>query len=286
MLAEPRLKTYQQQIDARLDALLPSDSEPPRELARAMRYACLGPGKRIRPILTLASAQATREQEASLALDWGCAVEMVHCFSLIHDDLPALDNDDLRRGRPTTHKVFGEALAILAGDALFALAFEVLSTSGEACGILARACGARGLVAGEVEDLEAEGKDWGADELVRIHHRKTATLLGAACELGALSSAASLTLRSAVREYGQALGMAFQITDDLLNETANSEQLGKAAGSDRDRKKLTFPSVFGIDESRKLAEEWRDRALSHLAPLTGDVQLLRDLALFTTSRSA
>lgn len=286
MLVEPRLKSYREQIDCRLDELLPSPEGEPRPLFEAMRYACLAPGKRFRPILTLASAEACGGGDA---LDFACAIEMVHCFSLIHDDLPALDNDDLRRGLPTTHKVFGEAVAILAGDALFALAFETVAAARcspvaiqQACLTLARACG--GLVAGEAEDILVEGQPPDSTVLQRIHSRKTAALLGAAARFGAIAAGSSLDIQDHLDAYGRALGLAFQIADDILNETGSAEQLGKAAGSDKHREKMTYPAMFGLEASKAEASRVAQEAISHLERLPGNTTVLVELARFSIQR--
>lgn len=234
--------------------------------------------------MCLASCEAAGA-ECTQALDAACAIEMVHCFSLIHDDLPSIDDDDLRRGRPTCHKMFGEALAILAGDGLFALAFETMASCGLApVAVLARASGMNGLVAGETADVLAEGKDADPNLVRFIHERKTASLIAASCEIGALMGQASKAEVASLREYGEKVGVAFQIADDLLNETATPEQLGKSAGSDRERKKATYPAVFGLEESRALALDLVDEAVGRLSGLSGSTAFLRDLALYSVER--
>ena len=247
-------------VDQRLRELLPPTTEAPAELHEAMRYSALAPGKRLRPALVLLSAQAVGGNEQA-ALDAGCALEMIHAFSLIHDDLPALDNDDLRRGLPTCHIKFGEAVALLAGDALFALAFEVLASLPlpaqqvvEILKITAKCVGSEGLVGGETIDILSEGKEVSKETLDQIHIRKTASLIAAACEIGALTSPNSnSTSNSTFQTYGESIGLAFQIADDVLNETATAEQLGKAVGSDRERGKATYPALYGLEESRAKA---------------------------------
>lgn len=257
-----------------------------------MRYSCLAPGKRLRPALCMAAAACVGGSESD-GLDAGCAIEMVHAFSLIHDDLPAIDNDDLRRGRPTCHKQFGEAMAILAGDALFALAFEVLSSCSapadrllQASRILSRAVGSDGLVGGEVVDVLSEGCDVDQQTLEFIHTRKTGALIAAACEIGGLLGGGSATQVQALRCYGEHIGLAFQIADDLLNELSTAEQLGKAVGTDRERKKATYPALHGLDEARNQAHREASLAVECLASFDGSAkQLLVDLAEYSVERT-
>jgi geranylgeranyl diphosphate synthase type II len=226
-------------------------------------------------------------------LDAGCAIEMVHAFSLIHDDLPAIDNDDLRRGRPTCHKQFGEAMAILAGDALFALAFEVLSSGNapadrllQASRILSRAVGSDGLVGGEVVDVISEGQDVDHSTLEFIHTRKTGALIAAACEIGGLLGGGSPAQVQALRCYGEHIGLAFQIADDLLNELSTAEQLGKAVGTDRERKKATYPALHGLDEARSQAQKEASLAVKCLCSFGGPAkQMLIDMASYSIERT-
>ncbi|MBL8048686.1 MAG: polyprenyl synthetase family protein [Chthonomonas sp.] len=248
----------------------------------AMAYSLLAPGKRLRPVLAMASSAAVGGV-AEAALDAGCAVEMVHCFSLIHDDLPAIDNDDLRRGRPTCHKVYGEAMAILAGDGLFARAFAVIAPSGTlAVAELARASGE--LVLGEARDILSEGAPANAATLQAIHAQKTGALFGAACAIGAICGGGAPGHVGQLRSYGLALGLAFQIADDVLNETSSAEVLGKAAGSDRELGKMTYPALFGLEESRRMALSARDEAIGFLAGLPTPTPLLADLAEYACAR--
>lgn len=254
-----------------------------------MRYACLAPGKRLRPALALASAEAIGRDPA-LALDAGCAIEMTHAFSLIHDDLPAIDNDELRRGLPTCWMKFGEAVALLAGDALFALSFEILANlpisadrALAAVRALTRASGSQGLVAGETIDILSEGKPVSAETLESIHALKTGALIAASCEIGVLVSGGDASEAAALRAYGEQIGLAFQIADDVLNETATAEQLGKAAGSDRARQKATYPSFYGLEESRRRALAAAERGIAHLAALPNR-QNLEELARFSVER--
>lgn len=290
MTAEQILDRYRPAVEHRLDELLPSDSIAPVELHRAMRYSCLSPGKRLRPAMLLSAFAAISDDEIRpSAVDAACAVEMVHCFSLIHDDLPAIDNDDLRRGRPTCHKVFGDAMAILAGDALFALAFQVMASPSPdvspearviAIGELARSSGSDGLVGGEVADVLAEGKPYGLAEIEWIHTRKTGALFAASAKIGALYAGADLATAARFSEYGLNVGLAFQIADDVLNEVATAEQLGKAAGSDRERGKATFPAAIGAAKSLVEAERHLQVGKEALGEhLSRELQILGEFAL-------
>jgi geranylgeranyl diphosphate synthase type II len=284
---ESSLRPYILEVNAQLDEMLPAESEEPSQLHQAMRYSALAPGKRIRPVLTLICAEATggtREQAIAAA----CAVEMIHCFSLIHDDLPAIDNDDLRRGLPTCHVKFGEAIAILAGDGLFALAFEVLANQTakpevtvECMKILTQSVGSLGLVGGETIDILSEGKPVDAETLELIHRRKTASLIAAACEIGSLFGTGNS--RETLRQYGECIGLAFQIADDVLNETGTADQLGKAAGSDRERQKATYPAVYGVEASRAKALELAELASKCVKGLSQEA-LLVDIARYTVER--
>lgn len=292
MSADPALKSYAAMVDSRLDALLPPETERPAELHRAMRYSCLAPGKRLRPALCMASSGAVGGDPLA-ALDAGCAVEMLHCFSLIHDDLPAIDNDDLRRGRPTCHRVFGEALAILAGDALFARSLEVLAgmdatdaIRARSVSLLTRAAGSDGLVGGEVLDVLSEGRDVDRGTLEFIHSRKTGALIAAACQIGGLVGGGSEEQVGALGAFAADLGLAFQIADDLLNVLSTADALGKSAGSDRERAKATYPAIHGVEASRELANEAVTRAVAALAPLPDNPSrdALRALARFAVER--
>lgn len=287
----PELQALALRVDERLDALLPAPDRRPSNLHQAMRYSCLASGKRLRPGLCLASAAAVGGRESD-AMDAACALEMLHCFSLIHDDLPAIDDDHLRRGRPTCHIVYGEAIAVLAGDALFALALEVLATMDaspevrvRALQILTRAAGSDGLVGGEVVDVEAEGSEPDADTLHYIHTRKTGALMAASCEIGALVGGGSPEQVAALGRFGLDLGLAFQIADDLLNELGSEDQLGKAAGSDRARGKATYPALYGVERSREMARQTVDDAIRELGTVR-DTGLLRGLAEFSIERVA
>lgn len=284
------LKSHAERVDARLGAFLPSEDSPPRELHQAIRYSCLAPGKRLRPVLCIASSLAVGG-EMETALDAGCAIEMVHCFSLIHDDLPALDDDELRRGVPTCHVKFGEAIAILAGDALFSLAFHTMTGLDcppervvKAVRSLTQATGPEGLVAGEAMDLLSEGKPVELETLVAIHRMKTGALIAASCEIGAILGGGSGDQIAALREYGEQIGLAFQIADDLLNETSTPEQLGKAAGSDRERQKMTYPALFGLEGSRVAALRAAEAGIRCLGEVDDVDGFLEGLARFSVER--
>lgn len=287
---EEMLEDARRRVDTRLSELLPQEAESPTELHAAMRYSALATGKRLRPALAMASSLAVGGSEAA-ALDAGCAIELVHCFSLIHDDLPAIDNDDLRRGRPTCHVKFGEAMAILAGDALFALSFEILAGCSDdarkiaACvGALAHASGSLGLVGGEVLDIQAEERGGDQAHLQTIHSRKTGALIGASCRIGGILGGGDAIQCQHLQVFGEKIGLAFQIADDILNETSTAEQLGKAVGSDRALNKLTYPALIGLDQSIALGREVSEEALSHLAHLPGDTSALRTLANYVIDR--
>jgi len=293
---EIQLKAYADAVNARLDYLLPPLSAAPAVLHEAMRYSCLASGKRLRPALCMACAEAVGGV-AETVLDAACAIEIVHCFSLIHDDLPAIDDDNLRRGLPTCHKRFGEAIAILAGDALFSLAFEVLSHSGPGCDacapaserilhavqILTKATGSDGLVGGEVVDVLSEGAPIDAEKLRYIHARKTGALMAAACEIGAILVGGADDQITKFGAFGQSVGLAFQIADDILNETADPNELGKAVGSDRQRSKATYTLLFGLEEAKRLADEAAAEAKWALDGMSGTT-FLAELADFAVRR--
>ena len=257
-----------------------------------MRYSCLAPGKRLRPALCLASAEAIGIQPASPAvLDAACALEMVHCFSLIHDDLPAIDDDDLRRGAPTCHVRFGEAIALLAGDALFSLAFETLSMAPgdegrvlRAIRSLSKSTGSDGLVGGEVMDVLAECAEVSENQLERIHSLKTGALIAGSCEIGGLLGSGNEAQVDCLRRFGAKIGLAFQIVDDLLNVTSTPEQLGKAAGSDHARGKATYPALHGMAESTQAAKRMLEEAVAELGDYLPNPGVLEGLARFSVER--
>lgn len=266
-----RLSQPLPEIEARLASLLPAEDFEPQTLAAAMRYSLLSPGKRLRPVLCLESARLIAE-DAPGVLDAACAIEMVHCFSLIHDDLPAIDNDDFRRGKPTCHKAFGEAVAILAGDALFALAFDVLAHCEapaprvlSAMRELSRCAGVHGLVGGEMLDILKERSEPELATVTSIHNRKTAALFAASCTIGAQIAGGNEAQIDALRTYGQHLGLAFQIADDLLNETGTESQIGKSVGSDRERGKQTYPAALGVAAAQAAARAECEAAVAALA---------------------
>jgi geranylgeranyl diphosphate synthase type II len=279
------LKQQQQFIEAQLDRLVPPESTPPQTIHRAMRYSLFAGGKRVRPVLCLEAARAVADFAPGVE-ESACALEFVHTYSLIHDDLPALDNDDLRRGRPTCHKQFGEAMAILAGDGLLTLAFQVLGQIRGAVGRRAQlveelAVGAGtvgGMIGGQVADLEGEGQQPTAELLETIHRAKTGALLRASLRIGAIYAGASEERYHALSCYGEHIGLAFQIVDDLLDVEESSEALGKTAGKDAAQQKITFPAVYGLEVSHRMAEEECARAHAVLAPFGERAARLHELA--------
>ena len=284
------LSAGRMRVEAALDAAL--GPERPESLREAMRYSLLAGGKRLRPILCLASCELAGG-DAELALPTAAALEMIHTMSLIHDDLPAMDNDDLRRGRPTNHKVYGEATAILAGDALLTRAFEMvaLRSPGVAperllgvIGELSLAAGAPGLVGGQIVDLASEGIEVDLDTLEYIHLHKTGALLQASVLSGALIGGATTELLESLRIYSRAIGLAFQIIDDILDLTASSEVLGKTAGKDLAADKTTYPKLLGLEESRRRADGLVQEACAALQPWQEQAQPLLALAGYITAR--
>lgn len=279
-----------------LARVLPSQDQPPVELHRAMRYAVLGGGKRLRPLLVYASGEAfgapLEHLDAAAA-----AVEIIHAYSLVHDDLPAMDDDSLRRGRPTCHVAFGEAMAILAGDALQALAFEVLAHDErheidanvrvEMLRTLAVACGSHGMAGGQAFDLAAVGTKLDAAELERMHVHKTGALIRASVRLGALIAGCTDAKKfDALERYGHYVGLAFQIRDDLLDIEGGTEQLGKTAGKDAAASKPTYPAILGVDASREELARLTQTALDEVEMLGASAQPLRDLARFVADRTS
>ncbi len=273
-------------IDAALDRLTPPESAHPVTIHRAVRYSLFAGGKRIRPILCLQSAAAISDH-APAALDAGCALEMIHTYSLIHDDLPALDNDDYRRGKPTCHKVFGEAMAILAGDALFTLAMQTLARIeglADAAKIrlideLAFASGTvEGMIGGQVTDIEGERQTPTAELLDCIHRAKTGALLRASVRMGGICGGGDAAQLEALSCYGEHVGLAFQIVDDILDVEESSEALGKTAGKDAAQGKITFPAVYGLEDSRRMAQEQCGRAHRALEPFGEKARRLHEIA--------
>jgi geranylgeranyl diphosphate synthase type II len=264
----------------------------PERLAEAIRYAVLAPGKRLRPTLVLLAAEACGGG-VDAALPAAVAVELVHTYSLVHDDLPAMDDDDLRRGRATCHRQFDEATAILVGDALQARAFEILASeirpperAAACCAELAASAGAEALVGGQADDLAAEFRHVGLEGLQSIHRRKTGALFRTALQLGAITAGASADVRARLATYGEHLGLAFQIVDDLLDVAGEEARMGKRVGKDKDRGKVTYPGLLGADESRRRAAALIDQATAAVAPFGERGQGLADLAAFVGRRGA
>ena len=280
------LKDKQAQVDRAITAYLPGEDVRPTLLHAAMRYSVLNGGKRIRPILCIAAAEALGKS-AEEVMKPAVAVEMYHCSTLIHDDLPCMDDDDLRRGQPTCHIKFGEANAVLAGDALMIFAFELLAEQGLASlGLeLARAAGSRGVIAGQVEDLDAEGKAPNADLVEFIHMHKTAVLIKASVRLGALAAGATDDELEKLSTFGEKIGLAFQIADDILDETSSDEVLGKPAGSDAEQDKMTYTAVHGMDASRSMVRELTFDAIAALMELDRDTTALKGIAEYLMNRT-
>ncbi len=279
------------QVNKALDRFLPSASAKPATIHRAMRYSLFAGGKRMRPALCLAASAACGGKPAP-ALPLACAVECIHTYSLIHDDLPAMDNDDFRRGKPTNHKVFGEGIAVLAGDALLTQAFEITALAKgwpryphqRLVLELARAAGSLQLIAGQVADLEAEGKQISPQHLRYIHERKTSALLCCSVRLGGMSANCSDAQLHTLTDFGYYVGLAFQVIDDILDVTQTSETLGKTAGKDTQAQKATYPAIIGLEKSRKIAQSLTDRAFAALKPFQGKAVALAALAEFLLKR--
>jgi len=286
------LEQSRERADEALNRLLPAASEHPVSIHQAMRHSVFAGGKRLRPILCMEAGRMVAGSLPAGIEELGAALEMLHTYSLIHDDLPALDNDDLRRGRPTCHKAFGEALAILAGDALQTRAYEVLARLrclAEArvriIEEIARGTGTlSGMIGGQVVDLEAERKKPDLATLEYIHRSKTAALIAASAVSGGLYGEASEDAVNRLRCYGQAIGLAFQIVDDVLDVTQSSEQLGKTAGKDTAAEKATYPALFGVDESLKKANALMQKALNSLEGFGAQAETLKSLAHFLVER--
>ena len=281
-------------VDEYLDRLLPAEQAYPPTIHKAMRYSVFAGGKRVRPILVLASGESLAG-DRDVLLHIGAGIEMMHTYSLIHDDLPALDNDDLRRGLPTCHKVFGDAMAILAGDALMTRCYQILvdlpKLSDAAKTSIMREIAAAtgtvdGMIGGQVVDLESEGKQIGSEVLEYMHYSKTGALLKACVRCGALAAGAKMAELQALTAYGSKVGLVFQIVDDILDLTSSSEILGKTAGKDAKVKKATYPALYGIEASRRKAGELVASALEDIRDLGGGAKPLRSLAQFVVSRTA
>ncbi len=287
------LARQQRKVDEALSRWAPAESQSPQTIHKAMRYSLFAGGKRIRPILCMEAAHAVSDAPEGIE-SAACALELIHTYSLIHDDLPALDNDDLRRGRPTCHKVFGDAMAILAGDALLTLAFQVLARIPaeaarriELIDELSTASGTvGGMIAGQVNDLEGEGKPPTAALLESIHCAKTGALLCASVRMGAIYGGANREQLAALSSYGRHAGLAFQIVDDILDVEQPSEALGKTAGKDERQQKITFPAVYGLERSREMAEEERLAAREALRDFDERADRLREIADLIVHRQA
>jgi geranylgeranyl diphosphate synthase type II len=285
------LQSRQKKVDRALDRFLPKEKVKPVTIHKAMRYSLFAGGKRLRPILCLAAAEAAGGK-IDRALPLACAMECIHTYSLVHDDLPSMDNDDLRRGRPTCHKVFGEGIAVLAGDALLTVAFEIVGrakpTSRYNMSALLRevavAAGSQKLIAGQVADLEAEGHQTDREELRYIHENKTAAILTTSVRLGAMSANANPKQLAAITKFGRTLGLAFQVIDDILDVTQTSEKLGKSAGKDIAAKKATYPAVIGLDESRTEAKRLTKQAHDSLSIFGKRGETLHALANYLLER--
>lgn len=278
-------------VNKALDRFLPSEQTRPATIHKSMRYSLFAGGKRMRPVLTLAAAAACGGREAD-ALPLACAVECIHTYSLIHDDLPAMDDDDFRRGKPTNHKVYGEGIAVLAGDALLTQAFEITARAKgwpryshhDLIHEIAVASGSLQLIAGQVADLEGEGRKISVDELRYIHERKTSALLCCAVRLGGMSANCSPAQLKALTSFGYNVGLAFQVIDDILDVTQTTEKLGKTAGKDTKARKATYPSIVGLGESRKIAHRLTGRAFAALKSFGGRAVALEALAHYLLNR--
>ena len=285
------LATRTETVNRALNRLLPPPAAKPATIHRAMRYSLFAGGKRMRPALCLAAAAACSGKEPD-AIPLACAVECIHTYSLIHDDLPAMDNDDYRRGKLTNHKVFGEGVAVLAGDALLTQAFEIAAgckswpryPHQQIILELARASGSLQLIAGQVADLEGEGKKLSAAELKYIHERKTSALLCCSVRLGGMSANCSPAQLKALTDFGYHVGLAFQVIDDILDVTQTSEKLGKTAGKDTKAQKATYPSIVGLERSRTIAAQLTGRAFKALRVFRGNAAALEALAEYLLKR--
>ena len=287
------LATRTASVNAALNGFLPSEKTKPATIHKAMRYSLFAGGKRMRPALCLAAAAACGGREAD-AMPLACAVECIHTYSLVHDDLPAMDNDDYRRGKQTNHKVFGEGIAILAGDALLTQAFEIAAQ----CGgwpryshqmifrELTRAAGSLQLIAGQVADLEGEGRKTSAAQLRYIHERKTSALLCCSARLGGMSADCTPAQLQALTDFGYHVGLAFQVIDDILDVTQSSEKLGKTAGKDTRAQKATYPSIVGLEKSRQIAAQLTDKAFAALKIFKGKALALEALAEYLLKRES
>jgi len=283
----------QKKVETALNRFLPSASTRPKTIHQAMRYSIFAGGKRLRPIICLAAAEVLRGKIDD-ALPLACALECIHTYSLIHDDLPCMDNDDFRRGKPTSHKVYGEGIAVLAGDALLTIAFEIAAqckswprySHAEIVRELATAAGSQALVAGQVADLEGEGKKITPADLRYIHENKTAALIASSIRLGAMSANATPNQLKNLTEFGQSLGLAFQVIDDILDVTQTTEKLGKSAGKDLKAQKATYPALLGLEKAREEADRLTRKARAALKPFGKDAAPLEAIADFLLKRES
>lgn len=283
------LLAKQEKINSALLSLMPGEEVPQRKIFEAMAYSLTCGGKRIRPVLTLAVCEAL-SGDTDMAIPFACALEMIHTYSLIHDDLPAMDNDDFRRGRPTNHKVFGEAMAILAGDALLNYAFEVASGADapdsvkvKAMKVLGKVSGIYGMIGGQVLDMEGEKRKLTGEELATMHAMKTGALIRGAASLGCVAAGKDALLYD---KFADNLGKAFQIKDDILDETSTTEELGKNVGSDRKNDKSTYITLYGMEKTQKMLEDTTNAAISALDETGGDNRFLKELAMYLLNRKS
>ena len=289
-----RLVEHRRAVERALEQFFNADEESPKQVLQAMRHSVFAGGKRLRPILVLAGADVVG-MLAEAVLPAACAVELIHTYSLVHDDLPAMDDSPTRRGQPTCHVLYGEAVAVLAGDALHAFAFELLARNAEVPGVLpnrvvraiaelAGGIGTRGMVGGQVLDLLASGGPVAAADVYEIHRLKTGSLIQACVRIGGILGGASPGALDALSSYGKHVGLAFQIVDDILDVVGEETKLGKGTGSDTAQAKITFPAVFGLEASRRLAHEATTQAILALTPFGERARWLRDLSMFLLSR--
>ena len=288
------LDRKREEVDGYLQSVIPSSDQPPATLHQSMRYSLFAGGKRVRPILAIAAAEAVGDVGPAI-LPIASSLELIHTYSLIHDDLPSMDNDDFRRGKPTNHKVYGEAMAILAGDALLTMAFELCSQAANLDGIdparqvrlvheLAVGSGNRGMVGGQVLDIQAENQDIDLTTLQSIHQHKTGMLIRAAVRMGALTAGATESQLNSLTAYAEDIGLAFQIADDVLNVTGTREELGKNPNTDAQRGKKTYPTFYGVEGAKQLADDCVSRATNRLSDFGPSADPLRDLARYITDR--
>ncbi len=296
ILLETYLAEKSRAIDAALKTCLPSVTEAPARLHEAMSYSVFAGGKRVRPVLVIAAAEACGGRQETV-MPAACALELIHTYSLIHDDLPCMDDDDLRRGRPTSHKVFGEAIAVLAGDALLTHAFKLLTDSAvaggvdakaglEACALVATAASSLGMVGGQAADCLAEGGEVNEGDVLFIHGRKTGALIRASVLAGAILAGAKPGARTALAAYGEKLGLLFQVVDDILNVTGDPAKLGKATGSDQRKKKATYPAVVGLERAKARAVQLAGEAKGAIEGAGVKTDILVPLADYITNRTS